>query len=87
MPKRWGGNDFTGSRFSDCPPELLDELAGLFDWMADKDDQAGAAGEVDAKGYRKDGKWKRLDAALARGWAQRIRQGWRPGNAPLGELL
>jgi len=37
--------------------------------MADRDDEAGAKGETNAKGYPMSGKWKREDAALARDWA------------------
>jgi hypothetical protein len=86
-PKRWSGEDCKGRRFSECPPDFLDDLASLFDWMADKDDEAGARGELDPRGYAKDGKWKRLDAALARGWAKRLRDGWGAGQSSLDGIL
>lgn len=86
-PKKWDGVPCKGRRFSDCPPDFLDQLASLCDWMADRDDEAGARGETDAKGYKLDGKWKRLDAALARGWAKRLREGWGAGQRGLGGIL
>ena len=53
-----------GRKFSDCPPEYLDTLAGFNDWRADQDEKRG-----DPRA-----KWPRLDASRARGWARRIRQ-------------
>lgn len=74
-PKAWKGAPMRGRRFSDCDPDFLDQLAAFKLWQAKKDDDAGAAGEVDAKGYPKSGKWARVDAGLAAGWAARIRAG------------
>ena len=68
-PKAWKGDSYEGRNYSDCPPDYLNALASLFDWMADRDDEAGAKGETNAKGYPMSGKWKREDAALARDWA------------------
>lgn len=68
-PKGWDGPSFAGRAMSECPPEFLEKLANLFDWMASKDDEAGARGETNDKGYAKSGKWKRADAQLAREWA------------------
>lgn len=68
-PKGWDGPSFEGRAMSECPPNYLEKLAGLYDWMADRDDEAGARGETNAKGYPKSGKWKREDAQLAREWA------------------
>lgn len=68
-PKGWDGPSFEGRAMSECPPDYLEKLAGLFDWMAAKDDEAGAKGETNAKGYPKSGKWKREDAQLCREWA------------------
>lgn len=74
-PKRWQGSSFVGCHYSECSPEYLDELANLLDWMGDKD-------EEDGKLYK--GKptatFKRKDAARARGWAARIRSGWKPSG-------
>lgn len=68
-PKGWDGESYAGRSFSACPPAYLDKLAGLYDWMAAKDDEAGARGETDPKGYPRSGRWKRGDAQLAREWA------------------
>jgi len=68
-PKGWEGTSYAGRPLSACPPDYLDKLAGLFDWMADRDDEAGARGETDPKGYPRSGKWKRGDAQLSREWA------------------
>lgn len=79
-PRGWKGDSFVGCRFSECPPEYLDELASLFDWMGDKDEEEG-------KTYK--GKptapYKRSDAGRARGWAKRLRDGWKPSNGAAGE--
>jgi len=79
-PKRWNvdvNGSYAGCNFSECPPDYLDALADLFDWMGDKD-------EEDGKMYK--GKpssvYKRKDAARARGWAKRLRAGWKPEAAP-----
>lgn len=68
-PKGWKGPTCEGKRYSECPSEYLEKLASLYDWMADRDDEAGARGETNARGYPKSGKWKREDAQLAREWA------------------
>lgn len=81
-PKNWQGPSYAGQRMSDCPPDYLRAVAGLFDWMAKKDDEAGAKGEVDSKGRPKTGDWKRKDAARARGWAKRNAN--KPVAAPKG---
>ncbi len=75
-PGKWTGESFAGCRYSDCPPEYLDMLASLLDWMAGKSDEDGKAGKTNAKGYPISGKFQRLDAARARGWARRKRAGW-----------
>lgn len=78
-PKRWTGESYAGCRYSECPPEYLDVLADLKDWMADKDEEKGTD---DGKKFARYG---RLDAARARGWAERKRNGWTPlGGAPSG---
>ncbi len=62
-PRDWTGPTMRGRRFSACPPEYLDLLADRFDYFASKDD--------DPKKRR----YNELDAARARGWAERIRNG------------
>lgn len=73
-PPRWNGESFAGCRFSETTPDYLDCLAEFNDWRADKDDQANAK---DNKGRPKSS-WGRKDARLARGWAARLRAGWKP---------
>ena len=69
-PRDWGGDDMTGRRFSECPPAYLDLVASRLDYFAE---QNAASSEMADK--QKAG-WNRKDAALARGWAQRIRAGY-----------
>lgn len=71
-PKRWTGESYVGSKFSETTPEYLEEVASFKDWQAGKD---AAAGDTKKAGYN------RKDAARARGWAKRLREGYRP---PLG---
>lgn len=82
-PSRWTGADYAGCKMSECPAEYLDAVASLFDWMADKDDEAGRNGETylskkTGQPVAKSGAFKRKDAARARGWAKRKRDGWVP---------
>lgn len=73
-PPRWSGESHAGKRYSDCPPEYLETLAGLLDWQAGKDEEKGDPDSLKYAGY------KRKDASRARGWAKRLRDGWtRPG--------
>jgi len=80
-PKRWverGGDSFVGCRFSEAPAEYLDELASFLDWSAGRDEKS------DDEKKRKNARYRRTDAARARGWAKRKRDGWQPaggGNA------
>ena len=76
-PPRWPGESFAGCHYSETTPEYLDEIAGFNDWRADQDDKAGAK---DARGRPKS-YWARNDARLARGWAARLRKGWKPKAA------
>ena len=73
-PKKWrdaGKENMKGRRFSECPPDYLDEVASFLDWSAGKADEKN---ETTAKGKPISG-FKRADAARARGWAKRIREG------------
>ena len=72
-PPRWKGEDIAGRKMSECPPESLDSLAGFLDWKAEKN-----AAEPDRAKYAE---YDRKDAARARGWAARKRDGWKPGGA------
>lgn len=80
-PPRWHGQPFVGFRFSETSPEYLDCVAEFKDWQADKDDEAGKKDNKD----RPKSTWGRKDARLARGWAARLRKGWRSPNAGPGQ--
>lgn len=73
LPRDWTGPSFKGQRYSECPPEFLDMLASSLDYFAGKDEAEGA---TTAKG-KPSAPFRRADAARARGWAQRIRGGWK----------
>ncbi len=70
-PPRWSGESFAGRRFSQTSPEYLECLAGFKAWAAAKDDAEGA---TDSQGRPKS-HWAKKDAALALGWARRLRAG------------
>jgi hypothetical protein len=59
-----------GPEVQRVPADYLDMIAERFDYFAGK--------ETDEK----KAKYNRLDAARARGWAQRIRGGYVPSSAP-----
>ena len=76
-PPRWKGDSFKGKKYSACSPEYLDALAGFLDWQAGKDDEKGTDDGKKYAGYA------RKDSARARGWAKRLRAGWKqPGREP-----
>ena len=79
-PKLWDTSkgSFAGYHYSETTPEYLEVLASSLDWRANKDDEVNA---VDTKG-RKKSVWNRRDAARARGWAQRLRNGFVPPQRP-----
>lgn len=68
IPKRWEGKNYKGFTFSDTEPSFLLMLAETFDYFARKEDEEG---QTDKNGAPKS-KWTRLDAARARGWAERL---------------
>lgn len=70
-PRDWTGDSMRGVRFSQCSPEYLDLYAPFLDWMAEQEEMKDAP---DSKTIF----YKRRDAALARGWAKRLRSGWQP---------
>jgi hypothetical protein len=72
-PPRWEGDSFAGCTYSECTPEYLDALAGFHDWRVWKANQ---------EGNEKGAHWAGKDAARARGWARRLRNGWETGAAP-----
>lgn len=75
-PNYWSGESYAGYRFSETSPDYLEATAKYLDacaYMAEKD--------TDEK-RRKSARYKRLDAARARGWAARLRAGWKPPQFP-----
>ena len=70
-PRDWSGADFKGRHFSECPAELLEMAAETFDYFAR---QSEAKNELTDKG-KPVAQYKRMDAARARGWAKRVREG------------
>ena len=65
IPSKWHGQDFKGWKYSDCPPEFLDELAGMLDAISRKQAQDPAKAKY--------ADWSAKDAARARAWAERHR--------------
>lgn len=70
-PRDWKGESFKGLRFSQCPAEFLEMLAETFDYFAEK---AERTNEQTNNG-KPVAPYKRKDAARARGWAARARDG------------
>lgn len=66
-PKKWQGASCKGKSFSRCEPGALDLLAEYFDYCA----------ENPRSGKEKFSAGERRKARLARGWAKRIRGGWK----------
>lgn len=66
-PKFWQGPTMVGKRYSECPSDYLQQLAGLLEWKAGKSEEEGkttSSGKPVAP-------YQRQDAARARGWAER----------------
>lgn len=72
-PKRWPAENgsYVGCRFSECPADYLEAMAGLNEWKAQQDERKGTDDD------KRKAKFNRLDAARARGWAQRVRDGYK----------
>ncbi len=82
-PKEWRGDSQTGKPFSACPPAYLDLVASRLDYFADKAEQDGtltSSGKPVAP-------FNRRDAARARGWAARLRAGWKPPTMEGGSMF
>ena len=80
-PRDWTGDSCKGLTFSECPAEFLDMLAETFDYFAQKAEEKN---EMTTSG-KPVAPYKRKDAARARGWARRIRAGYKsPTSAPAG---
>ncbi len=73
-PRDWTLDSMFGKRLSECPATYLDLLADRYDYFAGKEEDA------------KKQKYAQLDAARARGWAERVRAGYKaPTGAPTAE--
>lgn len=70
-PKRWNGPTFKGRRYSECSPEFLDVLAEFLEWQGQQSDRKNER----TNNNKPVGDYRRQDAARARGWAKRIREG------------
>lgn len=73
-PKDWKGATQIGHAFSECPPAYLDLIASRLEYFAD---QAEKDGKLTTSG-KPVAPFNRRDAARARGWAARLRAGWKP---------
>lgn len=71
-PRDWSGPSFKGRLMNECPPDFLDQYAGLMDFFAEKN-----TGMKTDKGADKSA-FDRRSGARARGWAKRLRGGWKP---------
>ena len=87
-PKRWDGESMVGRKMSECPPEFLDVLASHFDFKAEREaeDSANATDDETRASKKKYSGYSRKSAARARGWAARLRAGWKPpASEPSGD--
>ena len=69
-PRDWSGPSQAGKRFSECSAAYLDLLAERFDFFNSQ--------ETDEKKRS----YNTRDAARARGWAARVRAGWKHPATP-----
>ena len=71
------GMSTKGKKMSTLPANVLDRVAHMLDYFADKE-------EAEGKSYngKPTAPWTRLDAARARRWALRRRMGWKPESEP-----
>lgn len=77
-PRDWKGSNVKGLEMSYCPPEALVLYADAKEYFGKKADEND---EKDAKGRPKS-HWDFKDARLARGWARRLKAGWKPAPKP-----
>lgn len=68
-PRDWTGDSMKGRHLSECPPEYLDLLAERYDYL---NSTLG-----DSEEDKKKRGYNAKDAARARGWAARLRSGWK----------
>ncbi len=79
-PRDWAGAPMKGKKMSQCPPEFLDLLADAFDYFAR---QAEEKHEMTESG-KPVAAFKKKSAARARGWALRLRTGWKGATPSAG---
>jgi hypothetical protein len=72
-PRDWHGESMKGRSMSECPAEFLDLLAESFEWFARRDEKEGKT----TQSGKPLAPYQRKDAARCRGWAARIRNGYR----------
>ena len=77
-PRDWTGPFTPGQRMSESHPDMLELVAERCDYFAQKNDREKAMNE---RGFPKS-KSDRAKAAKARGWAARIRKGFKPPQPP-----
>lgn len=75
-PRDWSGDSQKGKRFSECPPAYLDLVADRLAYFASQLDDSDEGDDL------KKARFNRLDAARARGWAARLRAGWKAPEQP-----
>lgn len=68
-PRNWTGDSMKGRKYSQCPPAFLDQLVDMLEWSANKADEQ----DEKTSGGAPVSRFRRLDAARARGWAARLR--------------
>lgn len=75
-PRDWTGPSFKGVPMSGCDADFLEMLADTFDYFGDKAEE----NDERANNGKPVAPYKRRDAARARGWAKRIREGRVPAS-------
>lgn len=75
-PKGWRGRSFRGAPMRECSADFLDVYANALSYCAEHPKQ----------GKEQYAKYDALDAARARSWARRIRDGWEPPRSSFDEV-
>lgn len=70
-PRDWSGSRCKGKRMSECPPEFLDMYADAKEFFGQKAEKEGKVTDKN----KPVAPYEYKDAARARGWAKRIREG------------
>lgn len=80
-PRDWAGPDYKHRHYSECPPELLDMVADSLEYFARRSDETNAK----TNSGKPKSEYERKDAARARGWAKRLRDGWQSPSFDPGD--